>query len=419
MRPETLDEFIGQEHLTGEDGPIRRFLEEGKIPSMIFWGPPGCGKTTLALIIARSIDAYFENLSAVLSGVKDVRAVVERAKDRIKRENKKTVLFIDEIHRFNKAQQDAFLPYVEKGIIVLIGATTENPSFEVIRPLLSRTRVYILYPLLPEHIEILIKRALERDERMKEISPEISDETIKFLAEISGGDARIALDTLEIAAETTGKNGLIDKEIIVNILQRRVPYDKKGEEHYNLISAFIKSVRGSDPDAALYYLARMLEGGEDPVFIARRLVILASEDIGNADPQAIVVAVACKEAVEFVGMPEGFLPLSQATIYLATAPKSNSAYLAYKEAKRAVKEFPDTPVPLHLRNAPTELMEKLGYGKGYRYPHDYKYGVVKQEYLPEELKGRRFYHPKLIGYERKIARYLEWVKEYLNKKGKE
>ncbi len=386
---------------------------------MIFWGPPGCGKTTLALIIARSIDAYFENLSAVLSGVKDVRAVVERAKDRIKRENKKTVLFIDEIHRFNKAQQDAFLPYVEKGIIVLIGATTENPSFEVIRPLLSRTRVYILYPLLPEHIEILIKRALERDERLKEISPEISDETIKFLAEISGGDARIALDTLEIAAETTGKNGLIDKEIIVNILQRRVPYDKKGEEHYNLISAFIKSVRGSDPDAALYYLARMLEGGEDPVFIARRLVILASEDIGNADPQAIVVAVACKEAVEFVGMPEGFLPLSQATIYLATAPKSNSAYLAYKEAKRAVKEFPDTPVPLHLRNAPTELMEKLGYGKGYRYPHDYKYGVVKQEYLPEELKGRRFYHPKLIGYERKIARYLEWVKEYLNKKGKE
>ena len=386
---------------------------------MIFWGPPGCGKTTLALIIARSSDAYFENLSAVLSGVKDVRAVVERAKDRIKRENKKTVLFIDEIHRFNKAQQDAFLPYVEKGIIVLIGATTENPSFEVIRPLLSRTRVYILYPLLPEHIEILIKRALERDERMKEISPEISDETIKFLAEISGGDARIALDTLEIAAETTGKNGLIDKEIIVNILQRRVPYDKKGEEHYNLISAFIKSVRGSDPDAALYYLARMLEGGEDPVFIARRLVILASEDIGNADPQAIVVAVACKEAVEFVGMPEGFLPLSQATIYLATAPKSNSAYLAYKEAKRAVKEFPDTPVPLHLRNAPTELMEKLGYGKGYRYPHDYKYGVVKQEYLPEELKGRRFYHPKLIGYERKIARYLEWVKEYLNKKGKE
>ena len=386
---------------------------------MIFWGPPGCGKTTLALIIARSIDAYFENLSAVLSGVKDVRAVVERAKDRIKRENKKTVLFIDEIHRFNKAQQDAFLPYVEKGIIVLIGATTENPSFEVIRPLLSRTRVYILYPLLPEHIEILIKRALERDERMKEISPEISDETIKFLAEISGGDARIALDTLEIAAETAGKNGLIDKEIIVNILQRRVPYDKKGEEHYNLISAFIKSVRGSDPDAALYYLARMLEGGEDPMFIARRLVILASEDIGNADPQAIVVAVACKEAVEFVGMPEGFLPLSQATIYLATAPKSNSAYLAYKEAKRAVKEVPDAPVPLHLRNAPTELMEKLGYGKGYRYPHDYKYGVVKQEYLPEELKGRRFYHPKLIGYERKIARYLEWVKEHLNKRGKE
>ncbi len=386
---------------------------------MIFWGPPGCGKTTLALIIARSTDAYFENLSAVLSGVKDVRAVVERAKDRIKRENRKTILFIDEIHRFNRAQQDAFLPYVEKGIIVLIGATTENPSFEVIRPLLSRTRVYILYPLLPEHIEILIKRALERDERMKEISPEISDETIKFLAEISGGDARIALDTLEIAAETAGKNGLIDKEIIVNILQRRVPYDKKGEEHYNLISAFIKSVRGSDPDAALYYLARMLEGGEDPIFIARRLVILSSEDIGNADPQAIMVAVACKEAVEFVGMPEGFLPLSQATIYLATAPKSNSAYLAYKEAKRAVKEFPDAPVPLHLRNAPTELMEKLGYGKGYRYPHDYRYGVVNQEYLPEELKGRRFYHPKLIGYERKIARYLEWVKEYLNKKGKE
>ncbi len=378
---------------------------------MIFWGPPGGGKTTLAYIISNSIDAYFESISAVLSGVNDVKKIIEKAKRRVK-EGKKTILFIDEIHRFNKAQQDLLLPYVENGIITLIGATTENPSFEVIRPLLSRCKVYVLYPLTPEDIKKIILRALKIDHRMKELNPEISEETIEFLCNISGGDARIALDTLEIAAEISGKE--INKETIFNILQRRVPFDKKGEEHYNLISAFIKSIRGSDPDAALYYLARMLEGGEDPLFIARRLVILASEDIGNADPNALLIAVAAKEAVDFVGMPEGFLPLSQATIYLASTFKSNSAYLAYQKALEAVREFPDLPVPLHLRNAPTKLMEELGYSLGYKYPHNSKYGVIKQDYMPEKLKGRRFYTPKEISYKKRLKNYLEWVRKILS-----
>ncbi len=380
---------------------------------MIFWGPPGSGKTTLAYIISKSVDAYFENISAVLSGVQDVRNIIEKAKIRI-RENKKTILFIDEIHRFNKAQQDLLLPYVENGLIILIGATTENPSFEVIRPLLSRTKVYVLNPLTPEDIKKLLLRAIKVDERMRELNPDISDENLDFLSNISGGDARIALDTLEIASEIS-KGKEIDKETIIEILQRRVPFDKKGEEHYNLISAFIKSIRGSDPDAALYYLARMIEGGEDPLFIARRLVILASEDIGNADPQALLVAVAAKEAVDFVGMPEGFLPLSQATIYLASTFKSNSAYMAYERALEAVKEFPDLPVPLHLRNAPTKLMEDLGYADGYKYPHSSRYGVIKQDYMPEKLKGRKFYYPKDIGFEKRLKEYLEWVQKILNK----
>jgi len=413
VRPKNLSEFVGQEHLVKEGRPIYEYIKEKKIPSMIFWGPPGSGKTTLAYIISKNIDAYFESISAVLSGVNDVKEIVEKAKMRIKN-NKKTILFIDEIHRFNKAQQDLLLPYIENGIIILIGATTENPSFEVIRPLLSRVKVYVLNPLTPEDIKRLIIRALNVDERMKEIKPLISDETIDFLANISGGDGRIALDTLEIAAETS-KGEEIKIDTIIEILQKRVPFDKKGEEHYNLISAFIKSVRGSDPDAALYYLARMLEGGEDPLFIARRLVILASEDIGNADPMGILIAVAAKEAVDFVGMPEGFLALSQATIYLASTFKSNSAYLAYERAREAVKEYPDLPVPLHLRNAPTELMEKLGYAKGYKYPHSSRYGVIKQDYMPEKLKGRKFYIPKDIGYEKRLKNYLEWVQKILNK----
>lgn len=380
---------------------------------MIFWGPPGSGKTTLAYIISKCVDTYFENISAVLSGVQDIRNIIEKAKKRL-RENKKTILFIDEIHRFNKAQQDLLLPYVENGIITFIGATTENPSFEVIRPLLSRIKVYVLNPLTPEDIKKLLLRAINVDQKIKELNPKISDENLEFLSNISGGDARIALDTLEIASEIK-KGQEIDKETIIQILQRRVPFDKKGEEHYNLISAFIKSIRGSDPDAALYYLARMIEGGEDPLFIARRLVILASEDIGNADPQALLVAVAAKEAVDFVGMPEGFLPLSQATIYLASTFKSNSAYLAYERALEAVKEFPDLPIPLHLRNAPTKLMEELGYADGYKYPHSSRYGVIKQDYMPEKLKGRRFYYPKDIGYEKRLKEYLEWVQKILNK----
>lgn len=380
---------------------------------MIFWGPPGSGKTTLAYILSKCVDAYFESISAVLSGVQDIRKIIEKAKRRIK-ENKKTILFIDEIHRFNKAQQDLLLPYVENGLITLIGATTENPSFEVIRPLLSRTKVYVLNPLTPEDIKKLLLRALKVDERMKELKPEISEEEIEFLSNISGGDARIALDTLEITSEIH-KGEKITKESIIEILQRKVPFDKKGEEHYNLISAYIKSIRGSDPDAALYYLVRMIEGGEDPLFIARRLVILASEDIGNADPQALLIAVATKEAVDFVGMPEGFLPLSQATIYLASTFKSNSAYLAYERAKEAVKEFPDLPVPLHLRNAPTKLLEELGYSNGYKYPHSSKYGVIKQDYMPLKLKGRKFYFPKEIGFEKRLKEYLEWVQKILNK----
>lgn len=415
MRPKSLENFVGQEHLVGPDKPLRLAIEKGEVPSMVFWGPPGSGKTTLANIISNSVNASFEHLSAVLSGVKDVRLVITKAKRLIRLENKKTILFIDEIHRFNKAQQDAFLPYIEQGIITLIGATTENPSFEVIRPLLSRVRIYILYPLTPEEIEIIIRDAIKRDKIINEYKPIIKEKTIRFLANISGGDARVALDTLEIGVKNAGKGKEVTENLIVDILQKRVPFDKKGEEHYNLISAFIKSIRGSDPDAALYYLVRMIEGGEDPLFIVRRLIILASEDIGNADPQALLVAVATKEALNFVGLPEGFLPLSQATIYLATAPKSNSAYIAYKNALKTFKEFPDLAIPLHLRNAPTELMEKLGYGKGYKYPHNFPFGIVEQQYLPEKIKNRKFYFPKEIGYERTIKKYLEYIKKVLNK----
>jgi putative ATPase len=407
MRPRNLDEFVGQNHLLGENGPIQQALQVGEISSSIFWGPPGTGKTTLARIIAKVTGCRFTAFSAVLSGVNDVRRAIAEAKV----SKKRTVLFIDEIHRFNKAQQDAFLPYVEDGTIILIGVTTENPSFEVIPPLLSRTSVYVFYPLAKYEIKTIIDRAIIDERGLKEYNPDIPDDVRNYIAEISGGDARIALNILEFAVLTAGKKvrqaeGKPCKRTVtvkrVKEIVKELPliYDKKGEEHYNLISAFIKSLRGSDPDAAVYWLARMLEAGEDPLFIARRMVIFAAEDVGNADPQALTLAVSCKDAVHFVGRPEDFLPISQTAIYLANAPKSNSALVAYGNALKDVKKFGALPVPLHLRNAPTPLMRKLGYGKGYKYPHNFKGNWVDEEYLPEKLRGKRYYFPKSSGRER-------------------
>ncbi len=408
VRPKKLDGFIGQEEVVGEGSVLRNFIETENLPSLIFWGPPGSGKTTLAQIISNHIDANFERLSATESGVKDVREVIQKAKYLLQNKNKKTILFIDEIHRFNKAQQDVLLPWVEDGTIVLIGATTENPSFEVISPLLSRVRTYILKPFTPGDIKKIIKRASTVDAELKDLKFEIDEEAIDFLTKISSGDARVALDVFEssvrVSAEEKRK---IDKELIGNILQRQVMYDKTGEEHYNLISAFIKSIRGSDPDAALYWMARILKGGEDPLFIVRRMVVLASEDIGNADPRAIEVAVAAMEAVKFVGMPEAGIILSHAVTYLAAAPKSNASYLAYNKARRFLKEHPNEAVPLHLRNAPTELMKEAGYGENYKYPHDYPGHHIDESYFPEEVDKEIFYEPTEQGWEKKIKERLK------------
>ncbi|MBT9144989.1 MAG: Replication-associated recombination protein A [candidate division WS2 bacterium] len=390
MRPAVLDEFVGQTHLLSGKGPIKEAVAKGELHSMIFWGPPGTGKTTLARLLSSLKGYRSTSFSAVLSGVSDVRRAIAEAnlaKDR-------TVLFIDEIHRFNKAQQDAFLPYVEDGTIILIGVTTENPSFEVISPLLSRTTVYVFYPLLKEEIRIIIDRAIADERGLRGLNPDIAENVRDYIAEISGGDGRVALNILEFAVITAEKR---DKRTImlnrIKEIVKELPliYDKKGEEHYNLISAFIKSLRGSDPDAAVYWLARMLEAGESPLFIVRRMVIFAAEDVGNADPQALTLAVSCKDAVHFVGRPEDYLPLSQTAIYLANAPKNNSALITYKKALEDVKKYGALPVPLHLRNAPTSLMRDLGYGKGYKYPHNFKGGRVKEEYLPEKLKGKKYY----------------------------
>ncbi len=415
MRPQSLDEFVGQEHLVGPDKILSGFLEKKELVSIIFWGPPGVGKTTLALIISRAMGAHFASFSAVLSGVKEIRAVIEEARQQLKYYGKRTVLFVDEIHRFNKSQQDAFLHHVEDGTITLIGATTENPSFEINAPLLSRCKVLVLEQLTIDNIKTIIVSALSSKERgLGNLEIKVNDDALNFIADLSHGEARVALNTLESSLMLTkpdkGGKITVTLKIAQEAMQRKaLLYDKGGEEHYNVISAFIKSMRDSDPDAALYWLARMLEAGEDPLFIARRMVIFASEDIGNADPAAIQVAVSVKDAFHFVGMPEGWIPLSQGVTYLATAPKSNASYKAYLGALNDVKEKGALGVPLHIRNAPTNLMKDLGYGKGYKYPHDHG-GYAGQSCLPNELQGKEYYKPTDFGFDKEIKKRLAFFK---------
>lgn len=409
MRPQTLDEFVGQEHLLGKGKVLRQAIESDQLVSMILWGPPGVGKTTLARIIARETESDFFAISAVTSGVAEIRKIIERAKENRKM-NRRTILFIDEIHRFNKAQQDALLHSVEDGTILLIGATTENPSFEVISALLSRCRVYRMEPLSEQELNTILDRALERDEFLCQHKVSITEEARNILLKLSAGDARNVLMALELAAQLASPNEkgerVIDRPLIEEALQRRtLLYDKKGDYHYDTISAFIKSVRGSDPDAAIYWLARMLESGEDPKFIARRLIILASEDIGNADPHALMVATSGFTAVDYIGMPEARIVLAQVTTYLASAPKSNASYLAINEAMEDVRNEVPGAIPLHLRNAPTKLMKDFGYAAGYKYPHDYG-GFVGQEYFPPEAKKRVYYKPTENGVEKRIRERL-------------
>ena len=415
MRPRNFAEFVGQGHLVGEGRILRQVIEQDELPSLIFWGPPGSGKTTLAFVIAQVTKSHFTPLSAVSAGVADLRRVVEEAKKRRGMYNQRTILFIDEIHRFNKAQQDAILPYVEDGTITLIGATTENPSFEVISPLLSRCRVFTLKPLTEEQLALIIRRALEDEERgLGGKNIELTEDALSHLLRMSNGDARVALNALEMAAAATPPDAEGKKRITLAVIEeafqhRALLYDKAGEEHYNLISALHKSMRDSDPDAALYWLGRMLEAGEDPLYIARRLVRFASEDVGLADPQALVQAVSAQQAVHFVGMPEANLALAQAVVYLATAPKSNSLYQAYSRVQEDIKMSHNPPVPLHLRNPETKLMRELGYGKGYLYPHNFPGHFVPQQNLPNELKGKRYYRPSDEGFEKEIkARLHRW-----------
>ena len=421
MRPARLEDFVGQEHLLGPGKLLRGMLSSGKLRSLIFWGPPGSGKTTLARLIAKSANAVSVNFSAVTSGVKDLKKIVQEA-EQLQRVGRPTVLFVDEIHHFNKSQQDNFLPHVERGTLILIGATTENPSFEVISPLLSRCQVLVLKTLSPAEVGRVIDRALHDDQLgLGKKNLEISSEGRDFLIQHSQGDCRTALNALENAATLAEAHD--DKEITLTHVQealqsRALRYDKSGEEHYNVISAFIKSMRGSDPDAALYWMMRMIEAGEDPLFIARRMVIFAAEDVGNADPQALQVAVAAKDAVHFVGLPEGRIPLAQAVTYLASAPKSNASYKAMLAAAEDVKLNGALPVPLHLRNAPTALTQELGYGKGYQYAHNFENNIVDQEHLPKELLGRRYYAPSDSGYEAELKERLKlWEGEKNKRKG--
>ena len=411
MRPRTLDELVGQVHLVGSGRLLREIIEGQRLHSLILWGPPGSGKTTLALLIAKSSNAHFAHFSAVLSGVRELRELVEEAKQQLRLHRRRTILFVDEIHRFNKAQQDAFLPYVEDGTVTLIGATTENPSFEVIAPLLSRTSVLVLESLPKQAIEQVLQRALADAERgLGAQGLVVASAALAFIADHARGDARYGLNALQACADLAAQRRVttIDLALAEEATQRRaLLYDKKGEEHYNVISAFIKSMRDSDPDGAVYWMMRMLEAGEDPLFIVRRMVIFAAEDIGNADPRALMVAVAVKDAFHFVGLPEGRIPLAQAVTYLASAPKSNASYKAMLAASADVKAHGPLPVPVHLRNAPTALMKDLGYGKDYKYAHDFEGHVVDQQHLPDQLKQRRYYEPTDIGAEKQIKERLD------------
>ncbi len=418
LRPQSIDEYIGQSHLVGPNGVFRKFLETGNLPSFILWGPPGVGKTTLAKLVANHLKRPLYTLSAVTSGVKEVREVIESAKKQSLFTPATSLLFIDEIHRFNKSQQDSLLGAVEQGIVTLIGATTENPSFEVISPLLSRCQVYILKSMNDEELNTLLQRAINAEEGLK--SREVEVKQTEALFKFSGGDARKLLNILDIIAGATDGKIEITDEYVTECLQQNIAlYDKNGEQHYDVISAFIKSVRGSDPNAAIYYLARMLAGGEEPRFIARRLVILASEDIGLANPNALLLANACFDTVHKIGMPEARITLAETTIYLATSPKSNSAYMAINKALAFVsKDTTNRPVPLHLRNAPTKLMSEAGYGKDYKYAHDYEGGFVRQEFMPESLSGTRFYEPnEENASEIKISERINqlWGDKYKNK----
>lgn len=418
MRPENLDEFAGQTNLLGKGKLLRQLIEQDRIPSMIFWGPPGVGKTTLAGIIAKRTHAEFVNFSAVTSGIKEIREVMAQAEGR-RRMGRKTVLFVDEIHRFNKAQQDAFLPFVEKGSIILIGATTENPSFEINSALLSRCRVFVLHSLSNEELVQLIRRALTSPKGLGYLKVDISSEMIEKIAAFANGDARTALNVLEMAVangEITGEKTIVTMDTLMQCIGKKsLLYDKKGEEHYNLISALHKSMRNSDPDAAVYWLARMLEAGEDPLYVARRLVRFASEDIGMADSSALPLVVAAHQACHFLGMPECNVHLSHAVIYLSTAPKSNSAYMAYEAAKEDAKEMLAEPVPLVIRNAPTDLMKELHYGDGYVYAHDTEEKIVRMQCLPDSVKDRVYYRPGIQGDEKVIKDRMERIKQWRNK----
>jgi len=409
LRPGTLDEILGQEHLLGPGKPLRTAIERDQVPSMILWGPPGVGKTTLAQVIAKTTKSDFVPFSAVTSGIKEIKEVMSAA-ERSRRLGRRTILFVDEIHRFNKAQQDAFLPHVERGNVVLIGATTENPSFEVNSALLSRARVFVLNALTDEHVQALVLRAAGTE------NIPIEDSAITTIASIANGDARTALNILELAAQTRSEGSKITAEAVQQAAQRQLLYDKGGEEHYNIISALHKSLRNSDVQASLYWLARMLEAGEDPLYVARRLVRFASEDIGLADNQALRIALDAKQAFQFIGLPEGKLALAQCVIYLAAAPKSNSVYTAYGEVAGDVGQTRNDPVPLHIRNAPTGLMKGLGYGKGYQYAHELEDKIADMDCLPDSLKGRQYYHPQNAGEEVEIKRRMDEIEEKKRKK---
>ena len=422
MRPASLEEFLGQEQLLGPGKALGELIRRGEVSSMIFWGPPGSGKTTLAFLIARYTDREFVPFSAVTEGVPRVREIIGEAEERLAQYGRRTILFCDEIHRFNRAQQDAFLPHVERGTIALIGATTENPSFEITGALLSRTRVFVLEPLTEEHIKTLVRRALADDERgLGRLKLALDDDALALLCREADGDARRALQALEAAAEYVigAAERRITAAIVADALQKRfAKYDKGGEEHYNLISALHKAMRGSDPDGSLYWLARMIDGGEDPLYIARRVVRAASEDVGLADPRALTVALAAKDALHFLGQPEGELALAEAVVYVATAPKSNRMYEAWGRALEAAREHPAEGVPLHIRNAPTDLMKELGYGKGYEYAHAVPEAYTPQEYLPPVLRGTKFYEPTQFGFEKDVAKRIEWW-EGLKKKARD